>query len=182
MKVFYTFRSQRRIALLPLKVLKCKMKLLRTNSKNNDFIDLVKLLDADLKVTDGEDHSFYDQFNKLDKIKHVIVAYDNGKPIGCGAIKEFDKSTMEIKRMYTSPENRGKGIASSILTELETWANELAYKRCILETGIRQPEAIGLYTKSGYQLIPNYGQYSGVEDSRCFEKLIGKSNTTNSNG
>lgn len=155
------------------------MKLLRTSSDNNDFIALVKLLDADLKVTDGDDHSFYDQFNKLDKIKHVVVAYNDGKPVGCGAIKEFDKNTMEIKRMYTSPKNRGKGIASKMLAELEKWAAEIAYNRCILETGIRQHGAIGLYNKSGYQLIPNYRQYSGVADSRCFEKVIAKNNSTN---
>ena len=87
-------------------------------------------------------------------------------------MKEFDKQTMEIKRMYTTNNRRGKGIAARILSELEIWATELSYSKCVLETGINQPEAIGLYKKSGYSIIPNYGQYANVQDSRCFEKVI----------
>jgi putative acetyltransferase len=146
--------------------------IIRTDSSDKDFVMLVKQLDADLAERDGIDHSFYAQFNKIDKIKYVVVAYDNNKPAGCGAIKEFTSKTMEIKRMYTTPEYRGKGIASKVLTELETWAAELSYRKCVLETGKRQPEAIGLYKKNGYEPIPNYGQYAGVENSLCFEKEI----------
>jgi len=149
------------------------MEVIRTNSDNQDFVELVKFLDADLAIRDGKDHSFYAQFNKIDRIKHVVLAYDNGKPIGCGAMKEYAPDTMEIKRMYVPPESRGKGIAKLVLSELEKWAGELHYAKCILETGKRQPEAIGLYTKSGYRLIPNYGQYAGVENSVCFEKTLG---------
>ena len=145
---------------------------IRTTSEHEDFIHLVRHLDADLAERDGNDHSFYAQFNKIDKIKHVVVAYAGDQPVGCGAIKEYAPDTVEIKRMYTSPESRGKGIASNILRELEKWASELSYERCILETGKKQPEAIGLYKKSGYKIIPNYGQYDGVENSLCFEKQL----------
>jgi GNAT superfamily N-acetyltransferase len=79
---------------------------------------------------------------------------------------------MEIKRMYTSPESRKMGIASRVLSELEKWAFELSYGKCILETGKRQTEAIGLYIKTRYTRIPNYGQYAGVENSVCFEKKL----------
>lgn len=150
------------------------MKLLRTNSKNKDFIEFVKLLDIDLAIRDGDEHSFYDQFNKIDQIKYVVIAYENKIPLGCGAIKKFDKKTMEIKRMYTSPQSRGKGIASIILSELEKWTIELSYEKCILETGVKQHEAIGLYKKNKYKLIPNYGQYIDAENSKCFEKVIKK--------
>lgn len=149
------------------------IKLTRTNSDNPDFIELVRHLDADLAKRDGEEHSFYAQFNKIDKIKYVIVAYDDDKPVGCGAIKEYEPGVMEVKRMFTFPSHRGKGIASRVLTELETWAAELNYLTCVLETGKKQPEAIALYKKNGYHLIPNYGQYAGVENSVCFEKKIG---------
>jgi len=144
----------------------------RTDSDNPDFIALVKLLDADLAIRDGADHSFYSQFNKIDKIKHAIVAYENSEPLGCGAIKEYSSAAMEVKRMYTSPGSRGMGVATTILKELETWANELGYKTCVLETGKKQPEAIELYKKNGYNIIQNYGQYKGVENSICFEKII----------
>ena len=146
------------------------IKVIRTDSDNTDFIELVKYLDADLAEKDGSDHSFYAQFNKIDKIKYVVLAYENDKPISCGAIKEYSPNTMEIKRMYTVPGSRGKGVASIILTELELWAYELHCNKCILETGKRQPGAIALYKKNGYKLIPNYGQYTGIENSLCFEK------------
>ena len=148
------------------------IELIKTNSDHADFKELVKHLDVDLKIRDGEDHTFYAQFNKIDSIKHAIVAYDDNKPIGCGAIKPYNAETMEIKRMYTLPECRGKGIATKILIELEKWVKELTYKKCILETGHKQPEAIALYKKNGYQQIPNYGQYAGVENSVCFEKVL----------
>lgn len=145
---------------------------IRTDSDNQDFVGLVRLLDADLAERDGADHAFYGQFNKIDKIKHAVVAFANGKPVGCGAIKEFSPAAMEVKRMYTLPEYRGKGIASIVLAELEKWARELSYKKCVLETGKRQPEAIELYKKNGYAITPNYGQYIGIENSVCFEKDI----------
>lgn len=148
------------------------IRITRTNSENRDFIQLVKHLDADLAERDGEDHSFYAQFNKIDKIKHVVVAYDDDQPVSCGAIKEYAPAIVEVKRMYTAPESRGKGVASKVLQELETWAAELSYEKCILETGKKQPEAIGLYKKNGYKIIPNYGQYAEVENSVCFEKQI----------
>jgi putative acetyltransferase len=148
------------------------VKLVRADSDDQAFIGLVRFLDADLAKRDGNDHSFYSQFNKIDKIKHVVVAYEGDIPTGCGAIKEYSPDSMEVKRMYTLPDSRGKGVASLILAELERWAAELSYGKCVLETGKRQPEAIGLYKKRGYQLIPNYGQYAGIENSVCFEKVL----------
>lgn len=148
------------------------LKLIRTNSQNEDFVNLVKLLDADLAIRDGDDHDFYNQFNKLDKINHVVLLYENEIPLGCGAIKVYEPRTMEVKRMFTLHEARGKGVASQVLTELETWASELSYKKCILETGLMQPEAIALYKKCGYKIVSNYGQYAGMENSVCFEKIL----------
>ena len=148
------------------------IKLIRANSDNPDFINLVKQLDAYLAEKDGSEHSYYAQFNKIDKIKYAIVAYENDIPLACGAIKEYDSKTMEVKRMFTLPESRGKGIAAEILIELENWAKELSYKKCILETGKRQPEAIRLYEKKGYKQIPNYGQYINMDNSVCFEKYL----------
>lgn len=145
---------------------------LRTDSTHPDFIDLVKLLDADLARRDGDEHAFYAQFNTIDRIKHAVVAYEDEQLAACGAIKEYDSDTVEIKRMYTLPRWRGKGLATVVLAELERWAVELSYKRCVLETGKKQPEAIELYKKNGYVEIPNYGQYAGVENSVCFEKRL----------
>ena|SRR5687767_4300538 len=148
------------------------IKLIRTDSDNKDFIYFVKLLDAELAALDGEDHVFYAKLNKTDKIKHVIIAFENNKPISCGAIREYSPTVTEVKRMYTLPESRSKGIATKVLIELEKWASELAYQKCILETGKRQPDAIWLYQKNGYKTIPNYGKYVEMENSVCFEKEI----------
>jgi len=142
----------------------------RTDSNNQDFIELVKQLDADLAIRDGDDHAFYNQFNSITMIKYAIVAYENNNPVGCGAIKTFGNEAMEVKRMYVLPPHRGKGIAGIVLNELEQWAKELGYLKCVLETGINQPEALALYNKSGFKRIPNYGQYANVPSSFCFEK------------
>ncbi|MCT2407238.1 GNAT family N-acetyltransferase [Chryseobacterium antibioticum] len=144
----------------------------RTDSSNIDFQNLVKFLDADLAVRDGEDHEFYHQFNSIDMLKNCVVGYSDDLAVGCGAFKPFSEDTVEIKRMYTDPEKRGRGFASKILNELEIWAKEEGYSRCVLETGIKQPEAIALYEKCGYIRIPNYGQYIGIENSVCFGKVV----------
>ena len=148
------------------------MKIIRTDAKNSDFIRLISELDAYLKVTDGEDHEFYNQFNGLDNIKNVVIAYKDKQAIGCGALKKFDDETAEIKRMYVKINHRGYGIAQAILNSLELWASEKDFKKCILETGGRQLEAIKFYYKSGYIRIANYGQYAQMDNSNCFEKLV----------
>lgn len=145
--------------------------LLRTDSSDPDFRKLVTLLDADLAIRDGNEHEFYHQFNKIDSIKNVVVYYEDNVAAGCGAIKEYEGNA-EIKRMYVIPSYRGRNIGMLILRELETWAHELHYPHCILETGKKQPEAISLYKKAGYLVIPNYGQYAGVENSVCMKKAV----------
>jgi GNAT superfamily N-acetyltransferase len=148
------------------------LNIIRTNALHADFIALVKKLDTDLAERDGTEHSFYAQFNTITPIKFAVVVYENNIAIGCGAIKTYDDYCMEIKRMFVEPAQRGKGIATIILNELEKWVKELSYSKCILETGKRQPEAIALYQKNGYHIIPNYGQYIGMENSVCFKKEL----------
>lgn len=148
------------------------LKLFRTGSDDKDFIELVRELDKVLMESDGEDHPFYDQFNKLDNIKHVVIAYSDGTAAGCGSIKRYDNVTAEVKRMYVHRQFRSKGIGRKILEELELWAKELNYSECILETGKKQKEAVGLYLNSGYEIIPNYGQYAGAELSICMRKKL----------
>ncbi len=154
------------------------IRLERVGSDNSDFIRLVTELDAYVTAMDGEEHAFYAQFNHLDSIRYVVIAYENNQAIGCGAIKEFDRQTMEIKRMYTLPEVRGKGVASKILFELEKWATELKYQRCILETGKSYVHAIALYKKCGYTLTDNYGQYIDMDNSVCFAKHLTETSIT----
>lgn len=147
--------------------------LTRTTSNNSDFLELVKHLDADLYQRDGElMNTFFGQHNHVPNLSTVIVAYKDNKPVGCGAFKRFDDSTVEAKRMFVFEHERSQGIASKILSALEVWAHEFGNKTMILETGIRQPEAIRLYEKNGYQRIPNFPPYVGVDDSVCFKKSL----------
>ncbi|QHL88043.1 GNAT family N-acetyltransferase [Nibribacter ruber] len=148
------------------------IELVRTDSANPDFAELVFLLDAELHVRDGDDHSFFAQFNKIDTIKEVVVAYHDELPVGCGAIKPFSQDIAEVKRMFVLPEFRGQGIAGRVLEDLEQWAAQLQFNYLILETGKAMPEAIRLYTKNGFEIIPNYGQYANIESSVCMKKPL----------
>lgn len=148
------------------------MKFVRTTSDNPDFEKLVVQLDAYLRILDGDDHEFYAQFNKTSLLKNALLVYEDDVAIGIGAYKEYDSETAEIKRMFVLPEHRNKGIASKILTELENWAKEEKYSFSILETGYLQKDAIHLYQKMGYEVIGNFGQYIGVENSICMKKNL----------
>lgn len=142
----------------------------RTDSDNPDFQELVKSLDEDLQIRDGDEHLFYAQFNKIVNLRNVVVCYKNHQPAGCGAFKEVDQKSVEIKRMFVRPEYRNQGLGFGILKELELWASELKYQAAILETGKKQPEAISLYQKAGYRIMKNFGQYEHVENSVCLTK------------
>ncbi|MHC0445388.1 GNAT family N-acetyltransferase [Flavobacterium sp. 3-218] len=146
-----------------------ELELVRTTSQNTDFSELIVQLDANLASRNGEMQEYFNQFNKVDAIKHVVIAYINGIAVGCGAIKAFDSESAEVKRMFVSEEYRGRRIAYKILNELESWAKELGYTSTVLETSNVQTEAVALYTKT-YAIIENYGQYAGIETSICFKK------------
>jgi len=146
--------------------------LVKTTSDSKDFLSLIRFLDENLKILDGDDHAFYAQFNGVDQIKHVVVCYEDEIPVGCGAFKKYDTASVEIKRMFVQPDYRSKGIASAILSELEVWAKTLGFNESILETGSMQNEAIHLYKKIGYKVISNYEPYIGVANSICFRKSL----------
>ncbi len=145
-------------------------KFIKTNSENKDFQSLVASLNETLAEINGDKNDFFMQFNKINSLKNVIVTYENDEAIGCGAFKKFDENSVEIKRMYVKLEHRGKAVAFEILKELENWANEEGFSTYILETAKVLTPAVNLYQKSGYQIIPNYGQYIGVETSVCMMK------------
>ena len=98
--------------------------------------------------------------------------YLDGCTVSFGAFKFFENQTVEIKRMYTKKEFRGRNFSIMILIELENWALEEGFSKCILETGKRQKSAVKLYQKQGCNIIPNYGQCAEVENSICFKKVL----------
>jgi len=148
------------------------IKLKRTNNNNPDFLSLIKLLDADLALRDGDLSPIYFKHNQLQPLDTVVLAYINHAPVGCGCFKAFDATSVEIKRMFVNPGERGKGIATIILKELETWAAEQGYTNAVLETGKKNPEAVAMYKKQGYTIINNYYPYINMPTSICFSKRL----------
>lgn len=143
----------------------------RTDSSDGDFHSLIEKLNRYLDLQYGRLQDYYSQFNRIDNIPNVVIACVDGAPAGCGCFKKFDDRSVEVKRMFVTDEQRGKGIGVAILQELEAWAAELGNHTMVLEMGNRQPEAAVLYKKQGYTLIPNYGQYIGMEEtSICMKK------------
>ena len=146
--------------------------IVRTESSDPDFPLLVALLNLELRERYGEAQAIYDTFNAISNLDTVVIAYVNDVPSGCGCFKKFDYKTAEIKRMFVKPAERGIGLASGILNELEVWAKEDGFTDVILETAYKQHEAIAFYKKQGYQTIPNYGPYVGMDTSVCFGKKL----------
>jgi len=148
------------------------IKIKRTTNSNRDFHFLISKLNNELNILHNNQRQVYDQYNKVDFIETIVIAYFENSPVGCGCFKPFNKNTAEIKRMYVDHQFRGKGISKLILKELEIWAKELGYLKTILETGIKLPTAMALYQKNGYSVIENYGAYKDLPESICFEKLL----------
>ena len=101
-----------------------------------------------------------------------VIARLHGLAVGCGAVRRVDEETVEVKRMYVDPEVRGRGVAKEILKRLEADARAMGASRLVLETGVYQEEAIGLYRLVGFNVIDCFGEYTGVPTSVCFEKAI----------
>lgn len=145
---------------------------IRKSGNNPDFMSMVHALDEDLYQRNGDIQKQYEQYNQIDKIKHAMVVYVDGEPVGCGCFKPFDKDSVEMKRMFVLPEMRGRQLGARLLQELEMWAVEEGFTRAVLETGVRQTEAQRLYSVAGYTRTENYGQYIGMEDSICYQKEL----------
>jgi putative acetyltransferase len=148
------------------------IKIVRTTSESKDFKLLARKLDQELKLIYGSTQEEFDQFNIIDNIETVVVAYTDNNPAGCGCFKIFDHNTVELKRMFVDDQFRGKGIGAAILIELENWAKESRYSSIVLETGTIQIEAVELYKKYGYKVISNFDPYKGNELSICFKKNL----------
>ena len=144
----------------------------RTNSNDPDFISLVNDLDKDLWNRYGTAQLEYQPYNIIENLQTVVIANTENSPVGCGCFKKLETDTVEVKRMYVMPEKRGKGIGTLLMKELEKWAGESGFEFIVLETGSGQPEALHLYKKQGYSIIPNYGQYSGMKESICMKKNL----------
>ena len=152
--------------------MKDNIRIVKATSENGDFVNLIAALDKSLWERYPELKSDYWGNNILELNPNVVILYLDEKAVGCGCFKKYEKDTIEIKRMFVSPEARGMGLAQTILLELEGWAHDLGYSFSVLETLYKQKEAIALYQKTGYNIVDNYEPYVGLENSICMRKPI----------
>jgi putative acetyltransferase len=144
-----------------------------------DAQELIRRLNADLAARYGPEDDGSGEFSPADvrvPRSAFVVARLDGRAVGCGALRPMMEAGFEgcaeIKRMYVSPEARGRGLGGAILARLEGLARGFGYARSVLETGTAQPEAIRLYERSGYGRIPSYGPYADDPRSVCFAKAL----------
>src|SRR6185436_18708299 len=123
---------------------------------------LIGALDVELRGSypePGANHFRLDGEEVSEGSGAFVVAYADGMAVGCGAVRKLDETTAELKRMYVTPEARGKGIGGAVLRALEAEARALGATRLLLETGIRQKTAEAMYRRAGYADIPPFGEY-----------------------
>lgn len=151
-----------------------KYHFVKTNGKDENFVKLCRKLDDQLNANVGEvtQKKQYDKFNGLEHIHDVFIVYEGDKAIGCGSYKAYDEESAELKRVFLDQCARGKGIAKELLRRLEADARINGFRYMVLETGAVLKDAIGLYTKSGYKVIPNYGPLTDLPQSICMRKKL----------
>jgi putative acetyltransferase len=123
--------------------------------RSEDSEQLIRELSAELAVLYDSDGSagFNPSDVEVPRAAFVVARFE-GHPVGCGALRPLDDTTVEVKRMYTRADYRRKGVAQAILAEIDRLAIEFGYSNIKLQTGPKQPEAAALYERVGYYRIP----------------------------
>lgn len=139
-----------------------------------DFKELDAMLDEDYYERFGQIALEYRRFNTLEGMVGFVVAYDGRRPVGCGCIRPITPETAELKRIFVCKDYRRKGLAGKIVASCEEMARQNGFQRMHLQTGAVMNEAIALYQKQGYEMIENYGEFAGDENSVCMAKELAK--------
>lgn len=142
---------------------------------SEDARRLVTALDSGLAERYTPDQRFGPNLKSehLDEGRGVfLVVRDDGRAVGCGALRILDGATAEVKRMYVEPESRGRGLGRAVLDRLEAFAQARGIKRLVLETGVHQTAAIRLYTAAGFTEVACWGEYASAATSVCYEKRL----------
>ena len=149
------------------------IEIIDTEFNHNDLSLLITQLDQYLFGLFPPEEVYQLDFDDPNIAKvEFVTAYLEGNPVGCGAIKEIDESTVELKRFFVIQACRNQGVAGLILKRLEDKARNKNYKAMKLETGDLQVEAIGFYKKSGFIPIDRFGEYVDCPSSICMEKKL----------
>lgn len=147
---------------------------------NEDFIILCDELDQFLNEAIGGEsiREKYKKFNHLDTMDYVIAAYDEGKPVGCGALRKYSLEDIEVKRVFVREAYRRKNVGGALLEQLVLKSRELGFKRMILETGDFLKASMRLYSRYGFERIENYGEYAKMAESVCMALNMGNEDIT----
>lgn len=148
------------------------IEVVKTTSDNPDFISLINIFDTFLWERYPELKKDYWGNNLIEFNDNVVLIYVDGKAVASGCFKKYNKNTVELKRMFVSPEARGLGLAQLVIKELEKEAKNQDFQIMILETLYKQIEAISLYQKMGFEIVDNYEPYVGLKNSVCMRKSI----------
>ncbi|MGH8983485.1 MAG: GNAT family N-acetyltransferase [Acidimicrobiia bacterium] len=147
---------------------------------------LVSALAEDVRVRYGDDDGGEPEVGAFELSRPAggtfLLARIEGRPVGCIGLRRFEDDVAEIRRMYVVPEARRRGVARALLGALEAQARRLGYRAIVLETGLRQPEAVALYESHGYTRIPNYGRWADSPLCVCLEKRLDDQLGSNSTG
>ena len=152
------------------------MQIVQTITDNLDFQFLVKFLDAELFERYPETQDQFDDINKKIQDAIAVIGYVNNNPVCCGCVK-IEDTIAELKRMFVKREHRGKGYSKNIVIELERICKQKNIEKIILETQIRQPEAISLYKNMGFKECDKFAPYIDNEMSICMEKNLTKASS-----
>ncbi len=144
----------------------------RADFRDADVQRLIAALDAELEALYGRPDQDQPEPGAFDDGVFVVIRDENGALMSCGGLKPFSPGVGEIKRMYTLPEARGRGLARAVLDALVAFAQQEGYERLILETGTRQHAALRLYAAAGWERIPAFAPYEDEPDSVCLQRRL----------
>jgi GNAT superfamily N-acetyltransferase len=148
----------------------------RADIRSAEALGLIEALNGELSrryPEDGATHFRLDADEVAPGRGAFLIARRAGTPVGCGAVRRLEAGRAEIKRMYVRPEARGQRVGQAVLSALEAEARALGCGRLVLETGVRQMEAIALYERAGFARIPPFGEYVHSPLSVCMAKDLG---------
>lgn len=153
-----------------------QISLRQVDPNNKDFIRLCSELDSFLDIAIGGEskRDKYKKFNHPDTMDYIIVAYDKEEAVGCGALRKYSDTDVEVKRVFVRESFRGQNLGGRLLEQLISYAEESGYKRLILETGSFLQASLRLYFRYGFERIENYGAYKNMEESLCMGLNIEK--------
>ena len=145
-----------------------------TDGNNSDFLHFYEITEEYYSKAAGglKKREGYVQYNLSSAIPDVLIAYEDGKAVGCAGLKKYSEEDIEIKRVWVEPDFRGKGIAFSMMQYLEKKALQKGFQRMILQTRPVMEDAISLYRKLGYSFIDNYPPYDRLEGAVCMAKSL----------